>query len=161
NALERKFAATMNHSSSTAVNVHTALCLARPSCDNDNAPQKFDSFFPNGNRYNFDSQLQTVAQFIWAAATGQGGITYPRRQIFFVSIGGYDTHSDELNQQDALLQQLDQVLSGFYNALASVPFGTGPTGTLADVATAFTVSDFGRSMTPNSGGTDHGWGSHH
>jgi len=53
---------------------------------------------------------------------------------------------------------LSRALAGFYNALNSIVI---PGGTLADVATAFTASDFGRSMTANNGGSDHGWGSHH
>ena len=147
--LERTFSATMDHARTTAVNIQNVLKLAQPA----SGPQQFDTFFPGADRYNFDSQLQTVAQFIYAAATNYGGYVYPRRQIFFVSVGGYDTHSDELNTQGGLLQQLDKALSGFYGALASV--------SLANAATAFTVSDFGRSMTANSAGTDHGWGSHH
>jgi uncharacterized protein (DUF1501 family) len=76
------------------------------------------------------------------------------------SNGGYDTHSDQLAQQDqALLPVLSRVLDGFYRALASISIGAGQT--LANVATAFTASDFGRSMTSNTNGSDHGWGSHH
>jgi uncharacterized protein (DUF1501 family) len=82
-----------------------------------------------------------------------------KRQVFFVNVGGYDTHSDEVAQHVDLLPELSRALSGFYNALNSVDIGGGKT--LASVATAFTASDFGRSMTSNNGGTDHGWGSHH
>ena len=78
--------------------------------------------------------------------------------MFFVSTGGYDTHSDELSQHGTttnpgILELLSRSLAGFYNALNSVG--------LASKATAFTASDFGRTLTPNNGGTDHGWGSHH
>ena len=54
---------------------------------------------------------------------------------------------------------LSRALAGFYNALNSVDIGAGKK--LSSVATAFTASDFGRSMTSNTNGTDHGWGSHH
>jgi uncharacterized protein (DUF1501 family) len=153
NVLERTFAATANHAASTAIVVQQALAAA-------GAPT-FNAFFPNATGYNFDSQLQTAARLIWAAYNNVPGYSGLTRQVFFVNISGYDTHSDELNQHDGLLPVLSRALSGFYDALSSISSVTTPTGTLADVATAFTASDFGRSMTSNNGGTDHGWGSHH
>jgi len=162
NVLERTYAATMNHASSTAQTVINSLAPARPqpSAGNPNPPQLFDSIFTGATGFNLDSQLQTVAQMIWAAVTTP--VAGLHRQVFFVNAGGYDTHSNELNQHTELLPVLSRALAAFYNALNSVPITTpsGP-GTLASVATAFTASDFGRSMTTNNGGTDHGWGSHH
>jgi uncharacterized protein (DUF1501 family) len=162
NVLERTYAATMNHASSTAQTVIDTLAPARPqpSVGNPNPPQLFDNFFTGATGFNLDSQLQTVAQMIWAAVTTP--VAGLHRQVFFVNAGGYDTHSDELNQHTALLPVLSRALASFYNALNSVniTLPSGPT-TLASVATAFTASDFGRSMTTNNGGTDHGWGSHH
>ena len=147
NALERTYAATMNHSIATAGIINTA----RNAHD-------FSSFFPGAN-YDLDAQLQTVAQLIWAANNNVAGYTGLRRQVFFVSTGGYDTHSDELAQHGTdpvnnpgILGMLSKSLAGFYNALNSVG--------LASKATAFTASDFGRTMTANNGGSDHGWGSH-
>jgi len=148
NVLERTYAATMNHASSTAQTVISTLAPGRPPYP---APQQFDSFFTGATGFNLDSQLQTVAQMIWAAVTTP--VAGLHRQVFFVNAGGYDTHSDELNQHTLLLPTLSRALASFYNALNSV--------NLASVATAFTASDFGRSMTTNNGGTDHGWGSHH
>jgi len=147
NALERTYAATMNHSIATAGVINTAI-----------GAHDFSSFFPNASGYDLDSQLQGVAQLIWAANNGVAGYTGITRQVFFVSAGGYDTHSDELAQHGTtanpgILSLLSKSLAGFYNALASVG--------LADKATAFTASDFGRTMTANNGGTDHGWGGHH
>jgi len=147
NALERTFAATMNHSDSTAAIINTA----RDVID-------FSSFFP-GAQYDLDAQLQTVAQLIYAAyqnnVAGYGGL---QRQIFFVNTGGYDTHSNELavhgqTGTPGILDLLSKSLASFYNALASVG--------LQNKATAFTASDFGRSLTNNDNGTDHGWGGHH
>jgi len=148
--LERTYAGTMNHARATANIIGQALSAQ-------GAPD-FSTFFPNADGYNFDAQLQTVAQLVWAAYHDVPGYSGLTRQVFFVNTGGYDTHSDEVNQHVDLLPELSRALAGFYNALHSVPI-TG--GTLADVATAFTASDFGRSMTSNNGGTDHGWGSHH
>jgi len=118
----------------------------------------FASFFPQSDGYNFDAQLQTTARLIWAAYHNVPGYSGLRRQVFYVNTGGYDTHSDQLPQHVDLLARLSRALVGFYNALNSI---TIPGGTLADVATAFTASDFGRSMTANNAGSDHGWGSHH
>ena len=150
NMLERTYAGTLNHAVSTAAIMQMALTAA-------GAPS-FASFFPNADGYNFDAQLQTTARLIWAAYNNVPGYSGLKRQVFFVNTGGYDTHSDELNQHQLLLPVLSRALAGFYNALNSIPI-TG--GTLAKVATAFTASDFGRSMTANNGGSDHGWGSHH
>lgn len=77
-----------------------------------------------------------------------------RRQIFFVSMGGYDTHTNELASHQTLFSQLDAALTAFYNSTAELG--------IADQVTTFTLSDFGRTMLQASGGgSDHAWGSHH
>ncbi|MEO7756442.1 MAG: DUF1501 domain-containing protein, partial [Dokdonella sp.] len=96
---------------------------------------------------------KTVAKLIWAANNGVAGYTGLKRQVFFVSMDGFDTHSDQLNGQAPLLAELSKSLSGFHNALASA--------SLSNRATAFTASDFGRSLSNNQNGSDHGWASHH
>src|SRR5580698_862764 len=94
-------------------------------------------------------QLLQVAQIIQARATL--GL---QRQIFFCSLGGFDTHSAQLATQQSLYTQLDGAVSAFYNA--TVELG------LAQQVTTFTLSDFSRTLQPgSSGGTDHAWGSHH
>jgi uncharacterized protein (DUF1501 family) len=155
NALERTYAATMNHAIATADIVNKALNAA-------GAPD-FSSFFgaPAPDGYDFPSQLQTAARLIWAAYNNVTGYSGLKRQVFFVNVGGYDTHSDEVNQHVDLLPELSRALAGFYNALHSVVIDVPSDTRLSSVATAFTASDFGRSMTANNGGTDHGWGSHH
>ncbi len=75
------------------------------------------------------------------------------RQIFFCSMGGYDTHSNQVPLQDTLLSQLDPALRAFYDATIEM--------NLSQSVTAFTLSEFGRTLKPASGaGSDHGWGSH-
>lgn len=143
NVLERAYANTLTHSVATSGVINAAL---------DAAPT-FATYFPNPTGYDLDTQLQTVAKLIWAASNNVTGYSGLKRQVFFVSTGGYDTHDDELAQHQDILPLLSKALAGFYNALASVG--------LANSATAFTASDFGRTMTSNDGGTDHGWGSHH
>ncbi len=76
-----------------------------------------------------------------------------KRQIFFCSIGGYDTHGEQLISQAGLLAELSQSLNAFYNYI-NVTLG------IPDKVTAFTASDFGRTYPSNGIGSDHGWGAH-
>jgi uncharacterized protein (DUF1501 family) len=92
-------------------------------------------------------QLRMIAQLI--SIRGALGLS---RQIFFCAADGYDTHGDQLATQDALLDELSTGLSAFYTATIEL-------GVAGDV-TAFTASDFGRTLPENGGGSDHGWGSH-
>jgi uncharacterized protein (DUF1501 family) len=94
-------------------------------------------------------QLKQVAQIIQVRAA----LGLPR-QIFFVSSGGFDTHSDQLNQHNTLYQDLSQSMNAFNQA--TLELGIAPQ------VTTFTLSDFGRTFEPDStSGTDHAWGSHH
>ena len=74
------------------------------------------------------------------------------RQTFFIGMGDFDTHGDQLRRHDTLLAQLSAALDAFYKA--TIELG------IADQVTTFTASDFGRTLTSNGDGTDHGWGSH-
>jgi len=95
-------------------------------------------------------QLKTVARLI--ASRAAFGV---RRQVFFCSIGGFDTHGeDQLQDQAELLGTVSDAMSAFYRA--TVELG------VATQVTSFTMSDFGRDFPANgSGGSDHGWGNHH
>jgi uncharacterized protein (DUF1501 family) len=110
------------------------------------ATAKVNTSFPNTS---LGQQLQTVAKII--SIRQALGI---QRQIFFCQIGGFDTHTNELTDQDALLGQLSPAIKQFYLATQEL---------LVDKAvTTFTASEFGRTLQPNgNGGTDHAWGSHH
>jgi uncharacterized protein (DUF1501 family) len=94
-------------------------------------------------------QLFQVAKIIEGRATLR-----LNRQIFFVSLGGFDTHNGQVSTQQSLFTQLSQALKAFYDATAQLG--------VADKVTTFTLSDFGRTFKPASGGgTDHAWGNHH
>ncbi|WP_332856410.1 DUF1501 domain-containing protein [Duganella sp. S19_KUP01_CR8] len=93
-------------------------------------------------------QLKTVAQLI-RIRSQQG----PGRQVYFVSQGGFDTHGGQAYQQFDMLRQVSQALAAFQLALAEIH--------AAQQVTSFTMSEFGRTLQPNSGGTDHAWGNHH
>ena len=104
--------------------------------------------FFNGQASSIAQQLLQVAKLI--EARGQVGA---RRQLFFVSLGGFDTHSNELAVLTNLLGQLSPALRAFQDAMAQLG--------VADRVTTFTLSDFGRTFQPASGaGTDHAWGNH-
>jgi uncharacterized protein (DUF1501 family) len=96
-------------------------------------------------------QLQTVARLI-AANSALGA----KRQVFFVSLGGFDTHQFENTAQPNLLAELAQALVYFDSALSNI----GGVDMRSSVTT-FTASDFSRTFTSNGSGTDHAWGSHH
>jgi uncharacterized protein (DUF1501 family) len=93
-------------------------------------------------------QLQTVARVIGARqALGT------RRQLFFVSIGGFDTHDNQNRNHADLMTRLSHALGYFDTQLGALG--------IRDQVTLFTASDFGRTFTSNGDGTDHGWGAHH
>jgi uncharacterized protein (DUF1501 family) len=102
------------------------------------------------------NQLYQLAKLIAGNATVQGN-----RQIFFASMGGFDTHGNQLvtgspleGDHAALLKQLGDALGAFYTALNNLGLGSQ--------VTTFTQSDFGRTFAPNaSTGTDHAWGNQH
>jgi len=95
------------------------------------------------------AQLQQVAQIISVQS-----ILGMRRQIFFCSLGGFDTHTNELATHDNLYPQLSPALSAFYDATQELG--------MAQNVTTFTESDFNRTFQPTSGnGSDHAWGGHH
>ena len=93
-------------------------------------------------------QLRTVARIV-AARSGLGA----NRQVFFVSMGGFDTHDNQNRNHADLMARLSHALAYFDAQMASL-------GTAGQV-TLFTASDFGRTFTSNGDGTDHGWGAHH
>ena len=74
------------------------------------------------------------------------------RQIFFVSIGGFDTHSNQQGGHSNLMAQLSAAMTVFYNFTVAAG--------IADAVTQFTMSDFGRTFKSNGSGTDHAWGGH-
>ena len=106
---------------------------------------------PSGNP--LADQLRTAARIMAAhrslGAAGEG----IRRQVFFVSLGGFDLHDNLSGQHPVLLAQLDEALAQLDADLGALQ--------MRDQVTAFTASDFGRTLSSNGDGSDHGWGAHH
>lgn len=94
---------------------------------------------------NLATQLRTVAKLIAVRDRLQMS-----RQVFFVAVGGFDTHDDQNNDQPTLLATVSDALKRFYDA--TVQLG------VSQNVVAFTQSDFGRTLTSNGDGTDHAWG---
>ena len=113
-----------------------------------NPPQYLDPMTNKLTDNSFATSLQTVARII-AGSSGLG-VT---RQIFYVQLGSFDTHDGQAVTHARLLTQLGQGLEYFDGLMVAAGMGSQ--------VTSFTASDFGRTLTSNSDGTDHGWGSHH
>ena len=105
----------------------------------------FTTTFPNSG---LGRQMQIVAQMIALRETL--GV---KRQVFFVATGGFDTHSNQANSIPNLHTGIADAMRALYDATEEI-------GAQNDV-TSFTASDFGRTLTVNRDGTDHGWGGHH
>jgi uncharacterized protein (DUF1501 family) len=103
--------------------------------------------FPANNP--FATQLKQIAQLMQVRSSL--GVN---RQIFFAGVGNFDTHADQAGQQSLLLGQVSSAMSAFFQATQELG--------IANEVTTFTMSDFSRTLQPNSNsGSDHGWGSHH
>ncbi|MEM1379550.1 MAG: DUF1501 domain-containing protein [Pseudomonadota bacterium] len=99
----------------------------------------------DGNRLS--NQFATVADMI--SVRSALGLN---RQIFFVGMGGFDTHNDQAFRMPALLGSLSDAIASFQSVMNDAGLGNN--------VTTFTASDFGRTFTSNASGTDHGWGGH-
>jgi uncharacterized protein (DUF1501 family) len=93
------------------------------------------------------AQLKIVARLI-----GTRSALNLRRQVFFVSLGGFDNHNLLMQDHPNLMARLNGAMSAFYAATQELG--------VADKVTTFTASDFGRTLSSNADGSDHGWGSH-
>lgn len=116
-----------------------------------NSGVDFDAQFINAQT-NLGDQLKTIAKLIAGRNTLNN-----KRQIFFASIGGFDTHQDQLDAQTNLVGELSGALQAFSNTLIALGVN--------DSVTTVTHSDFTRTLTPNgtdpsTAGSDHGWGGH-
>jgi len=76
-----------------------------------------------------------------------------KRQVFFVSMGGFDNHDGILTDHPALLSKVAESLAAFQKELAVLK--------VEELVTTFTASDFGRTLNSDGDGSDHGWGSMH
>ena len=139
NLMVNQYAAIQNSAATKVVTVNNAYTAAGDLA----------TVFPNHDQDSgIGLQLHQVARMI--KARSQIG---DARQIFFVNIGGFDSHQMQLSTQSLMLQLVSQNINTFWTAM-------GELGMQKSV-TLFTASDFGRTLGSNGSGTDHAWGSHH
>jgi len=136
--LKQQAANTIARAKSGSTQVRDALAA--------NPNESFTSTFDGTSR--LAQQLRMVARLM----AGRDALSM-KRQVFFVGIGGWDTHDHQTPRLDVLLSELDNSLADFQSTLAELG--------LTDSVTTFTASDFGRTLTINGDGSDHGWGGHH
>jgi uncharacterized protein (DUF1501 family) len=142
--LEFKLVKAASDIRSSSIQTDNALSSVNPN---------LTTVFPNTS---LGRQLKQVALLIKASTDPVAGINM-KRQIFFTQIGGFDTHSGQINGQGNLLTQLSQAMNAFF--AATVELG------LSDKVTLFTMADFGRTLQPAGTGagivgSDHAWGNH-
>jgi uncharacterized protein (DUF1501 family) len=147
NLFAKEYAVVVRRSLAAQAALASAMAPAGPT-GVPNPPQFLDPATSNLTTNNLATSLQTVARVI-AGRTALG----VSRQVFFVELGGFDTHDTQAKRLSTLLSQLGAAFQYFDQLMI--------TAGLSNQVTLFTVSDFGRTLTANSDGTDHGWGSHH
>ena len=174
NIYARQWTETMDLSVRTEAAVSEAL-IKNPL--NEDTVKSFSEYRPSSNTaaapinvvegadgYNeLAAQLRMAAALIRASA-GLGGTsgTPVKRQIFFVGMGGFDTHGPEFwSELPGQNKKIDAAIDAFWQSMAKIKVQGSTSGTGQDQVTLFTMSDFGRSMSGNGGGSDHGWGGHH
>ena len=182
NLQTKAYAQILDHSINQAEILSNLLAIQQAS-----NPPWFSRFpatitTPNGGS-SFGSglmnQMKMVARLIElgskaANLTANGlGMT---RQIFFIQVGGYDTHTNQTNNQGQtttdnakvvigshanLLAELSQAMNALHLAMGDIGTRAGQSTSLQNQVTSFTVSDFARTFPCNGFGSDHGWGGHH
>jgi uncharacterized protein (DUF1501 family) len=132
--LESDYNTVTRRAMTAYTSINTALADAPPT-----------TVFPTDS---LGAQLKMVARLVKAQT-----VLGARRQVFLVSIGGFDLHDNLIRDHGGLLGKVSAAMTAFYEA--TVEMG------VANQVTAFTASDFGRTLASNGDGSDHGWGSHH
>lgn len=174
----KAYAQVLDHSIAEATILSTAL-------SGQGNPTWFSRFPTNittpngGSTFNSSlmSQMKMVARLIELGSKPvlSGGLGM-RRQIFFIQVGGYDTHTSQTNNAGAtttdnakvilggqanLFAELSQSLNALQLAMSDIGTLRSAPTSLLNAVTSFTVSDFSRTFPCNGSGSDHGWGGHH
>jgi uncharacterized protein (DUF1501 family) len=175
NIYARQWIETMDLSVRTEAAISDAL-IKNPL--NEDTVKSFSEYRPSSNPtaaainvvdtpddgYNeLAAQLRITAALIRASAgLGASSGSPVKRQIFFVGIGGFDTHGSEFWSELPLQnKKIDRAIDAFWQAMSKIKVQGSATGTGQDQVTLFTMSDFGRTLDSNGVGSDHGWGGHH
>jgi uncharacterized protein (DUF1501 family) len=132
-----------------SIGSESVVTAAVSTADSDGDGPAYAAFDEDMLRANpLAKQLKMVARMI-AGRKGLG----TKRQVFMVSLGGFDLHDSLLAKQPDLLKKVSEAITAFYQTTQGLA--------VANDVTTFTASDFGRTLSSNGDGSDHGWGSHH
>ena len=169
NLQRNAFAGVTKNAIATGDLLKSAIAHTDPAAASPIVPIIWSTPFPNTGLGN---QLKMIARIIeagrrpssgYAASVGPG--LDMKRQIFFCSVSGYDTHTDQMQNNGAteadrvlgthtnLLNDVSEALFAFQRAMEQIGHSQN--------VTTFTASEFGRTFRTNGQGSDHGWGSHH
>jgi uncharacterized protein (DUF1501 family) len=152
---EQEYAATVGRARDADAQVQAALTALGDANASGSPANAIKTLFDplvrpaaGGTVNRLAQQLEMAAKMIGARSTlGHG------RQVFFVSMGGFDTHDTLDESHGNLLRALSDALGAFYNATKALA--------VENNVVSFTASDFGRGLQTNGRGSDHGWGAHH
>ncbi len=148
NALAAQMSATFTSTRERVAQIQSGLELTDPDAGG------YEILTPYDSNSSLSRQLRMIARMIYARdSLGQ------QRQIFFAAAGGWDTHGNQLNTHNSRYADLGAAMADFQATLAEFSTLSGKEDTENSVLT-FTASEFGRTLTSNGDGTDHGWGSH-
>ncbi|GEP44643.1 DUF1501 domain-containing protein [Brevifollis gellanilyticus] len=153
---DNEYAETPKSARNTEGLVGTAL--SQTASPNPTLDAHWSNWFPGGfGQTDLSNQLKVVARLIAGRS-----LLSNKRQIFFVQVGGYDTHTSQIpstavNQGHySLVNNLSRSIRAFRDAMVSLGMWNN--------VMLFTASDFNRTFTPNkndaTGGSDHAWGGH-
>ncbi|EUA15351.1 hypothetical protein I546_1002 [Mycobacterium kansasii 732] len=136
-----RFDATMQALSAPDPNDTPAMAaVSRAYRDARTTDAAFASLKPESGHNSLATQLSMVAAAITARV--------PTR-VYTVQLGGFDTHADERDTQQRLLQTFDEAVAGFLREMAGDRCGRN--------VVVLAYSEFGRRVAANaSQGTDHG-----
>lgn len=153
---DNQYAETPKSARNTEGLVGTAL--AQTAAPNPTLDVHWTNWFPTGfGQTDLSNQLKVVARLIAGRS-----LLSNKRQIFFVQVGGYDTHTSQIPNtavnagHHGLVNNLSRSIRAFRDAMVSLGMWNN--------VMLFTASDFNRTFTPNkndaTGGSDHAWGGH-
>jgi len=137
---------------SDVLHKQVAQTMSRSISSADELLQAMEASAELKSPYNAKSKLAKQLRMVARLIASQKALAM-NRQIFFVGMGGWDTHDNQTARLDGLLKELDESMADFYETLTELNQATS--------VTTFTASDFGRTLTVNGDGSDHGWGGHY
>lgn len=149
---EDVFASLLNRSYANPLMQEAAESLLRARDSSRLFDSAFDAMTPLTTPYSQESKLATQLRMVARLISVQQSLGM-KRQIFFVGLGGWDTHDNQTLRLDEILPQFDKDMYDFYQTLNEL--------NRLDTVATFTASDFGRTLTVNGDGSDHGWGGHY